>query len=315
MNWETIITELKAHFEVIEILLPTGQVVQCIKQEAVLIPIAKVTVYGMGKSLVTSEELAELEQLKRERRTNQRAFRESGKLDRLHELQRRRDNQRKSLENLAAPLETGLFVTGEDIRQIMAHLLECGAAVTTSTSGGEMVRTQLPAPRGLLTIQTGWKVLDMVMDNQVNDLLLLTDQDIDFKSLSAEILEQLALESDSYIANAALTELWARDSGMAAEAAQELLARTTGEHFLQATALRVLFAANRESALHCLLTSEANVHPQLLNTLIDLLMYESDFHYELQMARIVKQQIAGHEEEMGDYLDPDAVADFVQVMQ
>jgi len=158
MNWETIIAELKAHFEIIEILLPTGQSVQCIKLESVLIPIAKVAVYGMGRSQVTSEELAELEQLKRERRTNQRAFRESGKLDRLHELQRKQDNQRKSLENLEALLESGLLIAPEDIRRIVSHLLECGARVTASTSGGEMVRTQLLGPKGFLTIQTGWKV-------------------------------------------------------------------------------------------------------------------------------------------------------------
>ncbi|MCE7982288.1 MAG: hypothetical protein DYG89_13920 [Caldilinea sp. CFX5] len=160
MNWEAIITALKAHFEVVEILLPTGQAVQCIRQESVLIPIAKVTVYGMGGSSVTDEELAELEQLKQERRTSQRAFRESSKLDRLHELQRKQDNQRKSLENLAALLESGLFAIVEDIRKIMVHLLECGATVTASTAGGDMVRTQLPAPRGSLTVQTGWKVLD-----------------------------------------------------------------------------------------------------------------------------------------------------------
>lgn len=106
------------------------------------------------------------------------------------------------------------------------------------------------------------------MNNQVNDLLMLTDQEIDFGGLSVEMLEQLALESDPYIANAALTELWARNRVMAAEASQELLARVTNEHFLQATALRVVF-----------------------------------------------EQISGREEEMGDYLEPDAFADFVQVMQ
>jgi hypothetical protein len=153
------------------------------------------------------------------------------------------------------------------------------------------------------------------MNNQVNDLLMLTDQEIDFKGLSVEILEQLALESDPYIANAALTELWSRNRAMAAETAQELLARATNEHFLQATALRVVFANNPQKALHYMLTLGTTVHPHLLNTLIDSLIYESDFRYELQLARLVKEQIGGREEEMGDYLEPDAFADFVQVMQ
>lgn len=153
------------------------------------------------------------------------------------------------------------------------------------------------------------------MNNQVNDLLMLTDQEIDFRGLSVEMLEQLALESDPYIANAALTELWARNRVMAAEASQELLARVTNEHFLQATALRVVFADNPQKALRYMLTHGANIHPQLLNTLIDSLMYESDFRYELQLARLIKEQISGREEEMGDYLEPDAFADFVQVMQ
>lgn len=153
------------------------------------------------------------------------------------------------------------------------------------------------------------------MDSLVNDLLMLTDQEIDFKGLSVEVLEQLALESDPYIANAALTELWARNRTMAVETAQELLARTTIDHFLQATALRVVFAVNREMALNYMRRHGANAHPQLLNTLIDLLLYESDFRYELQLAHIVRQQITGREEEMGDYLEPDSVADFVQLMQ
>lgn len=153
------------------------------------------------------------------------------------------------------------------------------------------------------------------MDNQVNDLLMLTDQEIDFKGLSVEMLEQLALESDPHIANAALTELWARNLTMAVETAQELLARVTNEHFLQATALRIVFADNPQKALHYVLTLGATIHPQLLNTLIDSLMYESDFRYEFQLARLVKEQISGREEELGDYLEPDAFADFIQVMQ
>ena len=52
-----------------------------------------------------------------------------------------------------------------------------------------------------------------------------------------------------------------------------------------------------------------------VNDLLMLTDYESDFRYELQLARIVKAQVNGCKEEMGDYLEPDAFADFVQVMQ
>lgn len=152
------------------------------------------------------------------------------------------------------------------------------------------------------------------MTNQVNDLLLLTDPEIDYKSLADEILEQLALESDPYIANSSLIELWTRNGAMATETAWQLLLRPPDEPFLQSTALRIIFARAREKALDYIMANVEDVHPQLLNTIVELLMYESDFRYEMQIAAVVKQRIEDRAEDMGDDLDPNAFADFLQVI-
>ncbi len=154
----------------------------------------------------------------------------------------------------------------------------------------------------------------MVM-NQVDQLLMLTDQEIDYRSFADEILEQLALESDPYIANSALNELSVRKSSIALETAWHLLAHSKDEHFLQSTALRIVFAADREKTLEYMLAHVEDAHPQVLNTLVELLLYESDFRYEMRLANALKQRIAGHEEEMGEYLEPDTISDFVQVMR
>lgn len=152
------------------------------------------------------------------------------------------------------------------------------------------------------------------MNNQVNDLLLLTDPEIDYKSLAAEILEQLALESDPYIANSALTELWTRNGALATETAWQLLSRPPDEPFLQSTALRITFTTAREKALDYMMANVQDGHPQLLNTIVDLLLYESDFRDEMRIAAVVRQRIEGHAEDMGDDLDPNTFADFLRVI-
>ncbi len=160
MSQDPRIIELKSRFELVEISLPTNQTVVCVKQDSVLIPLAKVMIYGLGKSVLTDAEVAELAQLKRERRLDQRMFRASHKQNRLHDLQRREDNQRKSLENYRALLDVGIFDSVEGIKKIISHLLEVGTTVVASTGGGEMVRSQLTAPKGIVIVQSGWKIIE-----------------------------------------------------------------------------------------------------------------------------------------------------------
>lgn len=153
-----------------------------------------------------------------------------------------------------------------------------------------------------------------MIDSQVDQLLLLTDQEINYATLSDELLEHLALESDPYIATSAIDQLGLRKSPVAIETAEHLLTHANREHFLQSSALRVLFAMDRQRALTYMLDHVSHAHPQVLNTLVELLLYESDFRDELRLAVALKQRISGCEEEMGEYLEPDTIADFLQLM-
>ncbi|GAA6615893.1 hypothetical protein [Scytonema sp. NUACC26] len=69
----------------------------------------------------------------------------------------------------------------------------------------------------------------------------MTDDDIDYGSLSEDVLKQLALGDELFIATSALVELRLRKSDMAAMVAWEILSNSLGDKYLQATALSVLF--------------------------------------------------------------------------
>lgn len=159
MNLDTIITELQRDFEIVDFSLPNGKSVKCVEQGIVLIPINKVIIYGMGQ--VEFPEKSELAQLKQERRSDQRTFNKNPeKRNRLQVLAAKESNQKKSQENLQALFKVGLSNSLEDVKKIISHLLGYGATIIVSTAGGRMVRSQMDAPQGPLTLQAGWKVLE-----------------------------------------------------------------------------------------------------------------------------------------------------------
>lgn len=143
--------------EIVDFSLKSGRIVQCAKRGQVVIQISRVTIYGFGR--VNFPERKELEQLRKERRRNQAAFSKvAEKRRRLDKLARKEENQRKSRENLQAIKRAGMNDSAEDIQLIIQHLLDVGATVIASTSGGAMFRSQIKAPNGRLTILTGWKI-------------------------------------------------------------------------------------------------------------------------------------------------------------
>lgn len=94
-------------FEIIEISSPYGKTVQCAKQENVLISVTKITMFGFGR--IQFPEQAELSQLRRERRDNQRKFSmDQEKLKRMKRLERLEYNWRRSQGNLKAVRDVGL---------------------------------------------------------------------------------------------------------------------------------------------------------------------------------------------------------------
>jgi hypothetical protein len=143
--------------EIVDFSLKSGRIVQCAKRGQVLIQLDRVTIYGFGR--VKFAEREELEQLRKERRRNQAAFSKvPEKRRKLDKLARKEENQRKSRENLQAIKRAGMIYSAQDIQIIIQHLLDVGTTVTASTAGGAMLRSQIKAPNGGLTILTGWRI-------------------------------------------------------------------------------------------------------------------------------------------------------------
>ncbi len=137
-------------FEIVEIQSPLGGIIKCAKQGSVLVPIDKITVFGMGK--VEFPERQELDNLKKERRENQREFSKNfNKQKRLEELEKKEHNYQRSQGNLKAILKAGLEVTNAVIDELILHLLNVGNGVM-----GTKIETRFSP---LLIIESCWRVL------------------------------------------------------------------------------------------------------------------------------------------------------------
>jgi hypothetical protein len=106
-------------FEIVEITATNEQKIDCAKRDLVLIPINKVSIFGVGK--VEFREREELENLKLERKDNQSAFsKDEAKVKRLKFLQEGPEyNYKRSQGNLKALLNVGIIDSVENINKII----------------------------------------------------------------------------------------------------------------------------------------------------------------------------------------------------
>jgi len=112
----------------------------------------------MGKVLFLERE--EFEQLKKERKENQREFSKNpAKKARIKDLKQKAANLRKSQANLSAILAVGLSDSVEDRNRIVEHLFDVGSRVTVKEQG-QLIRSKLTAPHGLLTVLSAWKIIN-----------------------------------------------------------------------------------------------------------------------------------------------------------
>ncbi len=81
----------------------------------------------------------------------------------------------------------------------------------------------------------------------------MTDDDVDYKSLSEDVLKELALGDELFIATSALVELKLRKSASCAIISWKILSKNLGDKYLQAAALSVLFDMNQEQAINFML--------------------------------------------------------------
>ncbi|BAZ16001.1 hypothetical protein NIES4071_78740 [Calothrix sp. NIES-4071] len=119
-------------FEVIQFQVKTGQSVACAKKGKVLVALAKVEIYAMGKvAMYPYEELRELQQMKQTARKQFDNNPENEK--RLKKIKDLKHNYERSQAMLKAIKSVGLTDTVDDINMITLHLLSVGERVTVET--------------------------------------------------------------------------------------------------------------------------------------------------------------------------------------
>jgi len=134
----------------------------------------------------------------------------------------------------------------------------------------------------------------------INELLILTEDQIDYSSLPENTLEQLAFSDELFIATSALTELSMRNSPCAASVAWEILSHAHGDHHLQARAVEVLFEVNRQRAMDWMEQQVPECELFMLNAIMELIIEnESDFKFEpgLSITHLIIERLAEFDEE------------------
>ena len=153
------------------------------------------------------------------------------------------------------------------------------------------------------------------MSYEQDYLLMLTDDEINYKSLSEEVLKRLALDVEPYIAQSALTELQIRESQEALPTACQILSSVQVDRYLQATAIEIIFQMDRDKGLDYMIEYAPSCDPYVLNEMMNLILYDSDFKYELAAARLITQRLEYvAQEEKEELLEPDVLEEFQRVL-
>jgi hypothetical protein len=150
---------------------------------------------------------------------------------------------------------------------------------------------------------------------ELDFLLLMNDCDIDYSSLSESMLKQLARKISPYIALSALTELLIRESSEAVPTAYKILSGSLADQYLRGTALKILFRMDHDNALSYMIELAPNCEPYVLNTMLDLLLYESDFKYELAAMRLITQRVNSLLDEDKEEFGPYVLSGFEQLFE
>lgn len=122
----------------------------------------------------------------------------------------------------------------------------------------------------------------------------MTDDDVNYINLSEDVLKQLALGDELFIATSALVELRLRKTASSAIIAWKILSKTLGDKYLQAAALSVLFDMNQEQAINFMLKQTQYSDSYILNTVMELMIEnETDFKSEpaSSIVSLVKERL------------------------
>lgn len=147
---------------------------------------------------------------------------------------------------------------------------------------------------------------------EIHELMMLTDDEIDYNTLSDDELKELALGDELFIATSALGELENRNGNLGAEVAWEILSNAKGDRYLQAAALETLFQCNRELALDYMKEQAQKCDRYLLKTVIDLIIENpSVFSSGLgwPVSRLIRERIKSFKDEE-QFIAPELIDSF-----
>lgn len=111
----------------------------------------------------------------------------------------------------------------------------------------------------------------------LDEILMLTSDEIDFTELSEENLEKLVLCEDLFIATSALGELSRRRSNLTPRLASKILSEHLGDRYLQATAFEALFATAPSKAADHIVKQVEVCDGYVLNSILEILLENVDF--------------------------------------
>jgi hypothetical protein len=155
----------------------------------------------------------------------------------------------------------------------------------------------------------------------INEILLLNDDQVDYVALLNETLGALALAEDMFIATSALAELARRKSPLAASVARTILDESRGDSFLKSSALETLFAVDRKQALPYIAAHALSADSPLVDTIRELMVENSEIFREIfhvtdtaSTTRTVAQRVDTLDAQ-GTELDPALQRDFQKLFQ
>lgn len=105
----------------------------------------------------------------------------------------------------------------------------------------------------------------------IDELMMLTEDQIDFELLSIDILKNLALGNELFIATSALAKLGYRDQKQAEMIAWTILSKQKGDSYLQALALEIMFDCNAEKTIQFIQTHWQTMENIILKTVEDII--------------------------------------------
>jgi len=114
---------------------------------------------------------------------------------------------------------------------------------------------------------------------EIDEFSILTDDLIDYSSLSEDTLKELALGEELFIATSALAQLATINSSLAAAVAADILSHLRGDRYLHAAAIETLFGIDKMRAIEYMkqaVTGEGDRY--IFTTIVELAIEnKSDF--------------------------------------